>query len=158
MLNKNPSFTYEVIDYNQIGKNSDFLKRLKELTLEPYSVMNCELRNLATISQSRKVKAKIIVAKTIAHNHPINSIVAWALLSNEDSDYYFASSQSKFTKDKGKLFQVYVKESYRRLGIASDIIKLARRHCGKAKICICPWDFKSIRFFTKFNKYQHVKM
>lgn len=157
MLTKNPSFTYEVIDYNDIAKNSEFLSKLKELTLDSWSGLNHELRTLSTLVQKRKVKCKILVARTIANTHPIQSIVAWAMLSDEESDYYF-STGGKYSKEKGKLFQVYVSESYRRLGIGSDLMKVAKRRCGKAKICICPWDYRSRTFFTKFSKYQHVKV
>lgn len=81
MLTKNPSFTYEVIDYNDIAQNSAFLNKLQELTLAPWSGMNNELRQMSSLVQNRKVKMKVIVARTIAINDPIKSIVGWALLS-----------------------------------------------------------------------------
>lgn len=141
-----------VAEFNEVVKNPEFLKKLRSLTLHPFSGMNHELNHMEINAKSRDVNCKIITA------YRRRVLVGWALLSQEPSDFHFARSYSGFEPGQGILFQVYVAPEWRRKGIGSEMIKVARKKCEGLKLCICPWDDQSEGFYANFEHYEHEKL
>lgn len=141
-----------VENFNTILTKPELLKKLRKLTLNHFSGMNHELNNFEKIAQTREVKCKIL----LAYNK--DEVIGWALLSREPSSYYFGKSPKGYDPINGVLFQVYISYVYRRLGIGSELLKVARRKAGPYKLCFCPWDTISNKFYGKFKHYKHKKL
>jgi ribosomal protein S18 acetylase RimI-like enzyme len=132
-----------------VVKKPRLLQKLRELTLYPYSGLNKELDNLQNIiKQNKTVRAHVLTAF-------INDdLVGWALLSRETSQYFFPRGIS-FKEGDGALFEIYIDPKYRRLGIGTQLIRLARRKTSGDRLCIAPWDFTSYSFYDNFLNYNH---
>lgn len=142
------TLTIRVEDYNIVASKPDFLKRLRKLTLSPYSGMNHELNLFERISKSRKVDCQILTA------FRRRELVAWALLSKEETDFMFRTSLGGFKSTDGVLFQVYVHPEYRKQGIASELLKVAKRKANGRQLCVCPHDGPSEKFYKNFENYR----
>jgi len=141
---KNNNVIINVLDFNSIAKQPDLIKKLRKLTLNRYSGMNYELTSLNKMAKKRKVNCRIIVAS-------INDeMVGWALLSREPSDFIFPTGQY-YEPICGFLFQIFTNLNHRKKGIATEIIKIARRLSGPYKLCVCPWNYSSDKFYEKFK-------
>ena len=138
----------KTIDMNRVLKDPGLLKSLRALTLRPTwegpSGMNSELTNFKIISRSRKVEAKAITAWLNG------SMIGWSLCSKEASDFDFINGAFK---GNGVLFQVFVDHRFRRQGVATALLRRARR-VFKEKFTVCPWDDRSFSFYTKHKKYK----
>jgi hypothetical protein len=78
---KNPlQLKIEIADFSDVAKNPALLKKLRELTLHPYSGMNHELDHLERDVKERDVKCQIITAYRSSFLRP-HVLVGWALLS-----------------------------------------------------------------------------
>jgi GNAT superfamily N-acetyltransferase len=148
-----PGLTVRVRDFNLVAKSPGLIKKLRRLTLNPYSGMNNELTVLLDRIKTRPVEAKVILGY-------LNSeLVAWALLSKEQSDFWFINHSDGYVPSYGTLFEVYVDPNHRRKGIGSILLKAAKRKIGAANtLCICPWDIRSEAFFNNFKSIKHRKM
>lgn len=133
-----------VFDFNSIHNDDNFIKQLRKLTINKFSGMNYELNNLSKSAKKRKVKCRII---TVIEN---NEIIAWGLLSREPTDFSFPTGET-YDPIFGFLFQVFVDNKHRKMGIGSEIIKVARRLAGPYKLCIAPHNKSSECFFNKFK-------
>ena len=140
--------TIAVDGYDSVAAIPGMLQSLRQLTLEPTSGMNHELDSFARISQTRSVGALILTANTL------DSLVGWALLSKEESDFVFIHSDNGFSPEDGMMFQVYVHPWYRKRGIASRLLQVARSKAGDDRLCVCPHDGPSYRFYDNF---QHLE-
>lgn len=145
------TLTIRAEDFNLAAKKPVLLKQLRKLTLHPYSGLNHELNSLLKVIQIREVRAKILMA------FRKKELVGWALMSREPSDFWFAKGQG-FKEGDGVLFQVFVNHAHRRQGIASEILKVARRKAGPYRLCICPWDEQSQSFYSKFPNYKKKEL
>lgn len=146
------NFKFAVEDFNDVVKKPSLMKKLRDLTLGYGSGMNCELDHLINTIKDRKVNCKIIKVVTK------NKLVAWALLSRESSSFKFMNTWDRFDPKIGTLFEVYVHPDYRRMGIGSELIKIARKRSGSMALCIAPWDSQSRGFYSKFERYKHKKL
>lgn len=142
--------TIRCVDFNIVVKKPALLKNLRALTLNPFSGMNYELSSLENLSKIRPVKCEVLLA------YIDNKLIGWSLLSREESNYSFP--HHKFRTGDGILFEIFIDPLYRRQGIATKLIKIARRKSGGDRLCIAPWDFGSTRFYEKFEKYNHLKL
>lgn len=142
------TLTIRVQDFNIIASQPVILAQLRNLTLHPSSGMNYELDRFEKFARYRKVKAKILTA------FRGSKMVGWAFLSKEPTDFTFRRSPDGFEPSQGTLFQIYIHEDYRRCGIASELIKVARRKAGVSRLCICPWDPQSSSFYNKFDYFK----
>lgn len=140
------NLTIRVQDFNVVATDPTLLRKLRGLTLHSRSGMNNELNYLEEQVRSRKVDCKILTAFWKM------DLVGWALLSQEPSKFTFANSDG-YSPDQGILFQVYVNPDFRRKGIGSALIKVAKRKIGKSRLCICPWDYRSESFYNNFNDF-----
>jgi GNAT superfamily N-acetyltransferase len=144
-----------VQDFNVTATKPEFIAELYTNTLyagKRESGMTYELRNLLQKSKSKLVDARIILA------HKNEEMAAWALLSREES--YFLNngfdSDPWFDPAKdGTLLEIFVKPQYRRQGIGTEIVKLARRKAKPYKLCFVPWDTISHTFYGNFKHYDH---
>jgi GNAT superfamily N-acetyltransferase len=139
-------FVIRAEDFNAVVRKPEMMKRLRKLTLAPYSGLNHELNHMEKSSKSRRVNCDILYAEKDGE------IIAWAILSKEDTDYWFHNSDGYRSTD-GTLFQVYVSPEHRRKGIATELIKVARRKAG-SRLCIAPHDPTSEKFFSNFDNYK----
>lgn len=139
-------------DFDNVAKKPELLKKLRGLTLHSRSGLNHELNHLTKSAETRSVNAKVILAY---HNR---ELVGWALLSRESSDFSFKCSYDGYEPSKGTLFEVYVDPDYRRRGIGGALVKVARHKAGSMRLCICPWDYQSERFYQTFSHYKNVEM
>lgn len=151
-MNLNKDLIIRVEDYNDIVNKPELIKKLRKLTLNHFSGMNHELDSFEKITQVRKVECKIILA------YVKNELAGWALLSKEPSTYCFSKSLKGYDPTYGILFQIYVNYVYRRQGIGSELIKVAKRKAGPYKLCICPWNSVSNKFYNKFKFYEYKKL
>lgn len=135
-----------VEDFNSVITKPDLLKKLRKLTLYPFSGMNQELNKWEKLVKTRPVNVKILLA------YKLRGLVGWAILSHEDSDCTYESGQT-FRATDGVLFEVFIDPNHRRQGIASELIKVARRKAGLYRLCIVPWDEASDKFYEKFSNY-----
>lgn len=138
------NLTIRVEDYNSVAERPDFLSKLRELTLYRSSGMNHELDNWEKIRKERPVVAQILTA------YRNEEMVGWALLSREQSDFPF-TVEDAFNPIEGSLFEVYVHPEHRQQGIAKELFKTARRQVNNQKLCVCPHDFTSIKFYENFK-------
>ncbi len=153
LFSSKKSINVEILDFNNIVGNKSLMSSLRGLTLCPGSGMNFELDHLTRNSKIRKVNARVITA------YRDGKIVGWALLSKEKSDFHFCETYSKFDPEKhGVLFEVFVDPKARRTGVASALLKKARKHAGPHTLCVAPWDNVSFKFYEKFNKYKQIKL
>ncbi len=129
------------LDY--VFTHPKFLARIKKLTLNPNSGMNFELNSLAKISMDKKIDAKALCL------YENSELIAWALVSNEKSNYWFSIQQ--YRPDKGTLFEVFVAPIHRRKGYGSILLNKARKLYKN--LCIAPWDPRSDKFY-KSNHYE----
>jgi len=148
---ENPKgLTIRCADFNVVLKKPALIKKIRSLTLNPFSGMNYEISSLENLSKIRPVKSEALLA------YFDGELIGWALLSRESSTYHFAHHQ--FRTGDGVLFEVYIDPKYRRQGIATKLIKIARRKSNGDRLCIAPWDFGSARFYEKFVNYNHLKL
>jgi len=138
------TLTVRTVDFNLVAKQPDLLAKLRKLTLNTYSGLNHELTRMLNAVEERTVNCKILLA------YRFNDLVAWAILSKEDTDFVFYETMDGFKKEDGWLFQVFVDNNHRRQGIASAIYEKAASHIGGDTICVCPWDNNSHQFYNKF--------
>jgi ribosomal protein S18 acetylase RimI-like enzyme len=136
-----------VEDFNSAAQKPELLAKLRKLTLHPYSGMNYELNWMLKETLHRKVNCQVLTA------FRNRQLVSWALLSKEDTDFSFMNSPNGFRSTDGSMFQVYVHPDYRRQGIASELLKVARRKAN-GRLCICPHDFGSRKFYANFQNYK----
>src|SRR5271170_6725680 len=109
------TLTVRTVDFNLVAKQPDLLAKLRKLTLNTYSGLNHELTRMLNAVEERTVNCKILLA------YRFNDLVAWAILSKEDTDFVFYETMDGFKKEDGWLFQVFVDNNHRRQGIASAI-------------------------------------
>lgn len=150
ILNKLIGLTIRIRDFNIVAGQLGLIKELRQLTIYEGSGMNYELNNFEKISRTRQVNCKILTA------HCDNKIVAWAFLSQESTDFFLFYGGEEFHRKYGYLFQVYVDQGYRRQGIASKLIKLAKKKAGRKGLCVSAHDKGSEGFFNKFKSYQAI--
>lgn len=139
-----------VEDYNLVAANPDLMCQIRNLTLSPGSGMNYELDNFERLSAFRPINCELVLA------HNARRLIGWALLSKEHSNFPFSNAWNGFSPRDGTLFQIYVHPAYRKRGVASEILKTAKQHV-KDGLCVCPHDFISESFYTKFKDY-HSKV
>ena len=144
------TLTIRVEDYTLVANKPGMIEKLRELTIAPYSGMNHELTSFESISRYRQVNCQILTA------YRRGELVGWALLSKEKSDFYFPNASEGFepTRD-GVMFQVFIHPNHRREGIASELLKVARRKVSGDRLAICPHDSPSINFYGNFTHYNH---
>lgn len=140
--------TVKVLDFNLVARKPMLLRKMRKLTLRPESGLNHELNHLLKTIKDSPVKAKVIAA------YLGRSLVGWAILSREASDFNFPNTWNDFDPKDGVLFEVYVDPNHRRKGIGTEIIKVARKHAGPSQLCICPWDDQSRAFYASLKKYK----
>lgn len=138
------TLTIRVVDFNLVAKQPDLLAKLRELTLAPHSGLNFELNRMLKDAKERTVNCKVLLA------YRFSDLVAWAICSKEDSEFVFCDAENKFRGTNGWLFQVFVKETHRRQGIASELYKTAINLVGSDTLFVCPWDNKSYHFYSTF--------
>ena len=131
---------FSIKNYNEL--TIDQIKQLKKLTLNHWSGMTYELNNFEKISKTRIVNARIIIVEDN------DKIIAWALLSKENSDFAF---DKRYHPSTERLFQVYVSRDFRRQGIGSQLLKLARKKAYPYKLHVSTWDTVSESFYKKFR-------
>ncbi len=142
--------TIRCADFNMVVKKPDFLKKLRKLTLNPFSGMNYEISSLENLSKVRPVKCHVLLA------YSDSELVGWALLSRETSTFSFA--HKSFRSGDGVLFEIFIDPAHRRKGIGTKLMQVARKKSSGDKLHIAPWDFGSARFYEKFTNYNHVKL
>lgn len=136
--------TIRLEDYNSVAERPDFLKQLRALTLYPSSGMNHELNSFEQIRQQRPVNAHILTA------YHENTMIGWALLSKEESDFPFMVADGYKPSD-GFLFEVYVGWSHRQKGVATQLFRAAKRFANEEPLCVCPHDEPSTAFYKNFQ-------
>ena len=137
------NLTIRVEDYNIVAERPDFLSKLRALTLYNTSGMNHELDSFEKIRQERPVNVQILTA------FRDELMVGWALLSREQSDFPF-NVEDGYNPIDGSLFEVYVDPSHRQQGIATELFKAAKRQVNGQRLCVCPHDEPSIKFYQNF--------
>lgn len=148
MKTKNQSLTIRAHDFNLVAQQPELLKKLRKLTLHPYSGLNKELDTLLRFTRQRPVKAQVLLA------YSQNKLVGWALFSKEPSEVTYTYSEEPFKPTDGVLFEVYIHPDYRRQGIASELMMVARRKAGPYRLCIAPWNEQSRNFYDTFSHYK----
>lgn len=140
------TLSIRVEDFNSVAEKPELVAKLRKLTLHSYSGMNHELNWMLREAKNRKINCKILTG------FRSRKLVSWALLSKEDTNFSFRNSPDGFRSTDGSMFQVYVHPDYRRQGIASELLKVARRKAN-GRLCVCPHDFKSEKFYANFQNY-----
>ncbi len=138
------TLTISTLDFNLAAQNPDLMRQLRELTLNPRSGMNFELNRYEKIIKERPIKCQVLLA------HRLSDLVAWALLTKEDSLFTFPNGY--YDSDRGTMFQVYVHENHRMQGIATELFKKAKEMVGDEILCVCPHDYKSTNFYNRFER------
>jgi ribosomal protein S18 acetylase RimI-like enzyme len=146
--------TIRARDFNLVAHQPELMKQLRKLTLHPYSGLNKELDTLLKIAQQRPVRAQVLLAY---HQEKIGTnpkLVGWALVSKEPSEVTYTNSLEPFHPTDGVLFEVYIHPNYRRQGLASQLIMVARRKAKPYRLCVAPWDEQSRSFYNAFSHYK----
>ena len=92
----------------------------------------------------RRVDCQLLLA------YRFRTLVGWSILSKENTDFTFSHSANGFNAIDGRMFQVFVDPTYRKQGIASELFKKAQQLVGDETLCVCPWDDRSLGFYSKF--------
>jgi GNAT superfamily N-acetyltransferase len=143
------SLTIRALDFNLLPQHPELVKQLRKLTLHPYSGLNKELTLLFRLMESRPVQSQILLA------YRNQKLVGWALLSKERSYMVFSNTHSHFEPEDGMLFEVFIHPDYRRQGIGSELMKVARRKATPYRLCVAPWDAQSRGFYNNFLNYRN---
>jgi GNAT superfamily N-acetyltransferase len=107
--------SFQVIEMDEILRNSDLMKITRDLTLGAYSSSGM---NLALDSYIEKMDERSINAKGIYAN--LNDTkIGWALLTQESDGFYFSP------KEGHACIQIFVEWQYRRHGVGTKLIKMA---------------------------------
>jgi GNAT superfamily N-acetyltransferase len=136
------------MDFNVVAHQPELLAELRKLTLSPYSGLNHELDRMLEDVKNRSVNCQVLLA------YRFSTLVGWAILSKENTDFHFHRSSSGFNADNGIMFQVFIDPSYRRQGIASELYKKAQQLTNGEVLHVCPWDEKSTNFYVRFSNVQ----
>ncbi len=139
------TLTIRTVDFNLVARQPVLLANLRKLTLSPYSGLNCELDRMLEDVKQRSVDCQLLLA------YRFRKLVAWGLLSKENTSFRFQRSKGGFRGEEGRMFQVFVDPSYRRQGIASELFKKAQQMVGDETLCVCPWDERSEGFYSNFS-------
>lgn len=139
------TLTIRVVDFNLVAQQPKLVEKLRELTLAPYSGLNFEMNRMLRDVKDRSVNCKTLLA------YRFDKLIAWAILSKEDTDFDFINSNTGFRPEDGHLFQVFVDAQYRKQGIATELFKTAKKIVGSDVLCVCPHDRKSTDFYTKHS-------
>ncbi len=131
----------EATDYNAIHRDTHLLSTLRNLTLGYYSGMNYELTAFEQLIKERPVDCNILLARRY------DKIVAWAIVSNESSEYSYFMDIRGFSAKDCSLFEVYVDPLFRRCGIGKKLFETAKNLANGKKLCVCPHDNESQKFF-----------
>ena len=142
------TLTIRTLDFNLVARQPELLAKLRKLTLNPYSGLNCELSRMLNDVEHRSVDCQVILA------YRFRTLVGWAILSKENTDFHFSRSHTGFRADDGKMFQVFVDPAHRRQGIASEIYKKAQQLTNGEVLHVCPWDDRSTNFYTRLSNVQ----
>lgn len=143
------TLTVRAVDFNLVAQRPELLKQLRKLTLYAYSGLNREMNGLINTMSHRPVRAQVLLA------YKQDKLVAWALLSREPSAMQFMHTDEYFHPSDGVLFEVFVHPDYRRQGIATELMKIARRKAGPYRLCVAPWDERSTSFYSTFKNYKN---
>jgi GNAT superfamily N-acetyltransferase len=148
------TLTIRVVDFNLVAEQPETLKQLRKLTLGLSSGLNHELTTLLAINKKRPALAMVLLA------YRKDKLVGWALLSQENSTYWFPKLPHGYfyAKTHGILIEMYIHPDHRRQGIGTEIMKVARRKAGKTRLCVVPWDPTSHKFYEKFEHYNVRKI
>ena len=141
------TLTIRARDFNLLPKYPELVKQLRKLTLHPYSGLNREMDVLFKLMEKRPVKAQVLLA------YRNRKLVGWALLSRERSDMVFSHTWKRFEPEDGMLIEIYIDPTHRRQGIATELMKVARRKAGVRRLCVAPWDNSSRDFYNSFPTY-----
>lgn len=139
------TLTVRVRDFNLVARQPELMAQLRKLTLSPGSGLNFELNRMLNDIEERPVDCQVLLA------YRFKTLVGWAILSKENSNFRFLNTQRGFNKESGRMFQVFVNPQYRRQGIASEIYKTARKITGDETLCVSPWDYGSYKFYNKLT-------
>lgn len=137
-----------VKSFNEIIDKPRLILNLRKLTLNSFSGMNRELNHLLESAKHRQVSARVILV------HQGGQLVAWALMSKEETSFRFRYTGSYHPSD-GFLLEMYVHPDFRRQGIGTELMKIARRKAGPYRLCVAPWDDGSEAFFCQFRRYKN---
>lgn len=138
------TLTIRTLDFNLVARQPVLLAKLRKLTLNPYSGLNCELNRMLEDVKERPVECQLLLA------YRFRTLVGWGILSKEATNFKFSRSLNGFKSEDGKLFQVFIDPAYRRQGIATELFKKAQQIAGEETLCICPWDERSEGFYSQF--------
>jgi GNAT superfamily N-acetyltransferase len=151
-MKNSSSLTIGALDFNLVARQPELLKQFRKLTLYPWSGMNQEIDHLLKKIGYRPVSA---IALTASQD---SRIVGWGLLSKEQSPFEFPTTGGYYYPSDGTLFEIYVHPDYRRQGIGSELLKVARRKAFPSRLCICSWDEQSRGFYNNFPNYGVKKL
>jgi GNAT superfamily N-acetyltransferase len=140
------TLTVRTADFNLVARQPELLAELRKLTLSPYSGLNHELNRMLEDVKTRSVNCQVILA------YRFRKLVGWGILSKETTHFSFSRSYEGFKSENGMMFQVFVDPSYRRQGIASEIYNKAQQLANNELLHVCPWDVRSISFYTSRTK------
>jgi GNAT superfamily N-acetyltransferase len=139
------TLTIRTTDFNVVAQQPELLAQLRKLTLDAFSGLNHEMDRMLEDVKTRPVKCQVLLA------YRFSTLVGWAILSKETTNYRFMRSDTGFNSENGMMFQVYVDPAYRRQGIATEIYKKAQQLAKDELLHVCPWDNRSTEFYTKFE-------
>lgn len=149
-IKKLPPLTLRATSLNIVARNESLLSKLREMTLNDYSGMNYELNNLLPLTEKNDVNVKIVLG------YLNDKLIAWSLLSSEDSDFYFFRTKKIFSSKDGVMFQIFVKDQYRKMGVGRQMLKFARYKTKGQTLCICPWDPASDSFYNRLKNNKDI--
>jgi len=151
IINNLYSLNVKMISYAEASKDQSLIPQLRKLTLYPRSGMNYELNRFEVISEYREINASIILS------YYQQKLVGWALYSKEPTDFLFPK-HDEYSPNGSVLFEVFVCPEYRKMGIGSEMIKIAKKKAFPEKLSVSAWDNKSIKFYNRFDKWELNKL
>jgi GNAT superfamily N-acetyltransferase len=135
-------------NFNLVARQPELLKQLRKLTLYPMSGLNRELDHLVWLAKERPVKTQVLLA------YRNQRLIAWALVSKEKSDFQFYNTGEAYDPSQGVLVEMYVNPEYRRQGIGTALMKVAKSQAKSDRLCVAPWDETSVAFYSNFGHYR----
>jgi GNAT superfamily N-acetyltransferase len=120
-----------------------------------------ELADFEKLTPPDSKARKQLINDAFGKNPVFNVLLAKEGSKSVGYAFYFFTYSSFLAKKTLYLEDIFVSETYRKLGIGKmlmdELVKIARSHkCGRMEWCVLDWNFNAIRFYENLGA-EHLK-
>ena len=120
-----------------------------------------ELADFEKLTPPDSNARKRLINDAFGKNPVFNILLAKEGSKSVGYAFYFFTYSSFLAKKTLYLEDIFVSETYRKLGVGrmlmEELIKIAKGHkCGRMEWCVLDWNFNAIRFYENLGA-EHLK-